>query len=104
LKEIKMEKNPLEIITKLDPKLYDIVSQNREFTFKEGALSVKTKYLIALALDAAHGAVNGVRALSLQALKHGASKEEIMEALHVSNFISGVGSIYTAAVGLKDVF
>jgi hypothetical protein len=27
-----------------------------------------------------------------------------MEALHVSNFVSGVGSIYTAALGLKDVF
>ena len=87
-----------------DPKLYDIVSQNRVFTFKDSALPAKTKYLIALALDAAHGAVNGVRALSLQALKNGASKEEIMEALYVSNFISGVGSIYTAAAGLKDVF
>ncbi len=99
-----MEKNPLEVINELDTKLYDIVSQNRVFTFKDGALPAKTKYLIALALDAAHGAVNGVRALSLQSLEHGASKEEIMEALHVSNFISGVGSIYTAAAGLKDVF
>jgi alkylhydroperoxidase/carboxymuconolactone decarboxylase family protein YurZ len=87
----------------LDPKLYDLVSHSREFTFKDGALPAKTKYLIAVALDAAHGAVNGVRALSLQALKHGASNEEIMEALYVSNFISGVGSIYTAAAGLKDV-
>jgi len=99
-----MNKNPLEIIKELDLKLFDLVSQNNEFTFKDGALPSKTKYLIALALDAAHGAVNGVRSLSLQALKYGASKEEIMEALHVSNFISGVGSIYTASAGLKDVF
>jgi alkylhydroperoxidase/carboxymuconolactone decarboxylase family protein YurZ len=98
-----MEKNPLEIIKKLDPGLFDSVSRIREFTFKDGALPVKTKYLIALALDAAKGAENGVRALSLLAKKNGASKEEIMETLHVANFIGGAGAIYTAAAGLTGV-
>jgi alkylhydroperoxidase/carboxymuconolactone decarboxylase family protein YurZ len=99
----KMGKDPLSTINDLDPELFDLVSRNRQFAFKEGKLSVKVKYLIALALDAAHGAENGVRALSQQAIRHGASKEEIMEALHVANFVSGVGSVYTAAAGLKDV-
>ncbi len=98
-----MDKNPLEIIEKLDPGLFDSVSLNRDFTFKDGALPVKTKYLIALALDASKGAENGVRALSLLAIKHGASKEEIMEALRVANFVGGAGSIYTAAAGLAGV-
>jgi alkylhydroperoxidase/carboxymuconolactone decarboxylase family protein YurZ len=99
-----MQKDPLEIIKTLDPKLLDIVSQNRDFTFKDGALPAKTKYLIAVALDAAHGAVDGVKALSRLAVKHGATKEEVLEALHVANYISGVGSVYTAARGLMDAF
>jgi alkylhydroperoxidase/carboxymuconolactone decarboxylase family protein YurZ len=103
-KEKKMGKDPLSTINDLDPELFDLVSQNRQFAFKEGELPVKVKYLIALALDASHGAENGVRALSQQAIKYGASKEEIMEALHVAHFICGAGCIYTAAVGLKDVF
>lgn len=99
-----MEKNPLDIIKSLDTALFDTVSRVNSFTFREGALTAKTKYLIALALDAAHGAANGVKALAFQALKHGAEKEEIMEALHVANYISGVGSVYTAAAGLAGVF
>ena len=99
-----MDKSPLKIIEKLDPGLFDSVSLNRDFTFKDGALPAKTKYLIALALDANKGAENGVRALSLLAIKHGAAKEEIMEALRVASFIGGAGPVYTAAAGLADVF
>ncbi|UCF96153.1 MAG: carboxymuconolactone decarboxylase family protein [Spirochaetaceae bacterium] len=98
-----MDRHPLEIIRKLDPEFFESVSQVREFTFKDGALSVKTKYLIAMALDAAHGAVGGVASLARQAIEHGASKEEIAEALHVANYISGVGSVFTASFGLAEV-
>ena len=79
------------------------MSQARESTFKDGALSLKTKYLIAMTLDAAHGAAGGVAWLSRQAIEHGASKEEIAEALQVVNFVCGVGSVYTASQGLEDV-
>ena len=99
-----MQTDPLDILNDMDPKLLDLVSQNRDFTFKDGALPAKTKYLIAFALDAAHGATDGVKALSSLAVKHGSTKEEVLEALHVANFISGVGSVYTAARGLMDVF
>lgn len=99
-----MSKNPLDIIKKNDEELFNSISSTRELAFKDGALSAKNKLLIAIALDAAHGAVNGVKSLAIQALNAGASKEEIMDALRVSYFISGVGSIYTAAQGLNDVF
>jgi alkylhydroperoxidase/carboxymuconolactone decarboxylase family protein YurZ len=99
-----MNRHPLETIQKLDPEFFDSVSRIRESAFKQGALSAKTKYLIALALDAAHGAAGGVTALARQANQQGASKEEIMEALHVANYISGVGSVYTASMGLAEVF
>jgi alkylhydroperoxidase/carboxymuconolactone decarboxylase family protein YurZ len=99
-----MQTDPLDIYKNMDPKLLEIVSQNRDFTFKDGALPAKTKYLIALALDAAHGAAEGVKALSSLAVKHGATKEEILETLHVANYVGGVGSVYTAARALMELF
>jgi AhpD family alkylhydroperoxidase len=99
-----VDRHFLEPIKNLDPEFFDFVSQSRDRAFKDGALSVKTKYLIAMVLDAAHGAAGGVASLARQATKHGASKEEIMEALQVANYISGVGSVYTASFGLADVF
>jgi len=57
-----------------------------------------------MALDASHGTVQGVRALAQAAMRAGASKEEIVEALRVAQYISGVGSVYTAAHALKDLF
>jgi alkylhydroperoxidase/carboxymuconolactone decarboxylase family protein YurZ len=102
--EEEMNGNPLETIKKLDPAFFDSVSQARELAFQDGALSAKAKYLIAMALDAAHGAAGGVTALAGQAREHGAGKEEIMEALQVANYISGIGCVYTASLGLAEVF
>lgn len=99
-----MQRNPLEPIKKLDAEFFDFVEQNRARVFEEGALSAKTKYLIAMALDAAHGAAGGVASLARQAIENGAAKEEIVEAVQVANFVSGVGSVYTASFGLAEVF
>ena len=98
-----MSVNPLEPIEKNDPKLADYIEQERALAFEAGALSTKDKLLIAVAIDATQGAVNGVRSLTLKALDAGATKEEIMEALRVAEFICGAGSMYTAAAGLQDV-
>ena len=38
-----------------------------------------------------------------RAMKAGATKEEIMETLRVAQYISGVGSAYTAAQALKEI-
>ena len=99
-----MDKHPLETIRKLDPDLFDSVLKNSEKTFADGALSGKTKYLIAMALDAAHGAPGGVGSLARRAIEHGASKQQIIEAIRVANYVSGVGSVYTASFGLAEVF
>jgi len=98
-----MNANPLDIIKKVDNELFENMSKTREMTFEDGALTKKNKLLIALALDAAHGAVNGVKSLASQAMQNGATKEEIMEAIRVSNYVSGAGSVYTAANALKDI-
>ena len=98
-----MKRDPLETIRKLDSEFCDSISRAAAEAFEDGALSAKVKYLIAMALDAAHGAAGGVASLGRQAMEHGASREEIIEALHVANYVSGVGAVYTASFGLADV-
>jgi alkylhydroperoxidase/carboxymuconolactone decarboxylase family protein YurZ len=56
-----------------------------------------------MALDAAHGAVNGVKSLAMQAKREGATKGEIMEALRVALYVNGASCAYTAAAALRDL-
>jgi len=95
--------HPLKIYEKLDPDLLKHIENSRDFVFADGALPRKFKLLIAMAFDASYGAVNGVKTLAQQALEAGATKEEIAEAVRVAQYLSGVGSVYTAAQGLKDL-
>ncbi len=98
-----MAEDPLKTIAKLDRELVERLQAAREFAFAEGALPGKFKLLIAMALDASHGAVGGVRALAQASLAAGATRTEIAEALRVADYVSGVGSVYTAAHGLDGV-
>ncbi len=99
-----MPEHPLAIIEDLDSRLFEVVDETRKLAFAEGELPLKYKILIALALDASHGAVDGVRSLARFALRTGASKREIAETLRVTQYISGVGSIYTASRAIKELF
>ena len=99
-----MAEHPLKIFEKMDPELFNLMMNITQFALADGALSRKFKLLIAMALDASHGAVRGVRALSEQAMKAGATKEEITETLRVAQYVSGAGSIYTAADAFRELF
>ncbi|MBI4285978.1 MAG: carboxymuconolactone decarboxylase family protein [Chloroflexi bacterium] len=98
-----MAEHPLKIYESLDPALLSLVNNTRDLALTEGSLSRKTKLLIAMVLDAVDGAENGVASLAQQAIKAGATREEIAEALRVGQYICGVGCIYTAAKALKEV-
>lgn len=99
-----MAENPLEIIEKLDLGLFRNVETTQTLALADGALPRKVKLLMAMALDASHGTVQGVKSLTQQAMKAGATKEEIMETLRVAQYISGAGCVYTAAHAFKDLF
>ena len=99
-----MAEHPLKIFEKLDPEFRKFVQNSNEFTFADGALPRKFKLLIAMALDASHGTADGVKSLAGQAMEAGATREEVMEALRVTQYISGVGTVYTAARAFKDLF
>mgnify|MGYP001110046657 CR=1 FL=1 len=98
-----MSEHPLNIFEKLDPELFKLVENTNRFALADGALPRKFKLLIAMALDASLGAVQGVKMLAQAAMRSGATREEIVEAVRVANYISGVGSVYTAAQALKEL-
>jgi len=99
-----MAENPLKIIEKMDLELFKNVETTETLALADGVLPRKVKLLMAMALDASHGTAEGVKSLTLQAMKAGATKEEIMETLRVAQYISGVGCVYTAAHAFKDLF
>ncbi len=99
-----MAEHPLATIMKIDPSFMAHLKTTDDFIYSEGALPRKYKLLIAMAFDAAHGAAQGVRSLAQAALREGATKEEIAETVRVACNLSGVGSVYTASQGLKEIF
>jgi alkylhydroperoxidase/carboxymuconolactone decarboxylase family protein YurZ len=98
-----MAENPSKIIEKLDLELFKNVEASKTLALEDGVLPRKIKLLMAMALDASHGTVEGVKSLTQQAMKAGATKDEIMETLRVAQYISGVGCVYTAAHAFKDI-
>jgi alkylhydroperoxidase/carboxymuconolactone decarboxylase family protein YurZ len=98
-----LSESPLKILEKLDPELLRVVENTRDLALADGALPRKFKLLIAMALDASHGTVQGVKSLAQAAAQAGATKDEIREAVRVTQYISGVGSVYTAAQALKEL-
>ena len=99
-----MSQNPLEVFGRMDPQFLNHVNNGHEFALSDGALPKKIKLLIAMALDAAAGTVDGVRSLSQAAVKAGATEAEICETLRVTQFISGAGSTFTAGRALSELF
>ena len=99
-----MAEHPLKIFEKIDPELLKLVKNTNAFALADGALPRKFKLLIAMALDASHGTVQGVKSLTQQAMQAGATKEEVMEALRVAQYISGAGAVYTAAHAFRELF
>ncbi len=98
-----MNEHPLATMKKIDPEFMKHIDATDALVYADGALPRKIKLLMAMAFDAAEGAAGGVRALAEQAMKAGATKEEIAEALRVAFHLSGVGSLYAASFGLKDL-
>lgn len=99
-----MPEHPLKIYENLDPKLLSLINNTQKLALDDGALPRKIKLLIAMVLDAVHGASDGVQSLARQAIDAGATREEIAEALRVAQYVCGVGCVYTAARALKEVF
>ena len=99
-----MSGNPLDSYKKIDPELIKVFENLQDLAFSEGELPQKLKFLIAMAIDVDHGALQGAIALGKRAIAAGATKEEIIEALRVAYHIGGTGALYTSAMTLQNLF
>ncbi|ADI73663.1 Carboxymuconolactone decarboxylase [Methanohalobium evestigatum Z-7303] len=91
----------LQILKEKDPKYAANLLENFSETQTDGALSAKTKLLIAMALDAGNGDIDGVKALSQHAREAGATEEEILEVIKVIGSVCGTQGLFYATKAFK---
>ncbi|WXG45559.1 MAG: carboxymuconolactone decarboxylase family protein [Candidatus Atabeyarchaeum deiterrae] len=96
--------NPMDIYRKFDPKVMECFDHLQSTALSEGVLPQRVKLLIAMALDAEHGATQGATALGQRAMKVGATKEEIVEALRIAYYVGGNRALFTSAIVLQGLF
>ena len=99
-----MSSDPLDSYKEFDPKVIECYKNLQSLTYSEGALPPKFKLLIAMAIDVEHGAMQGAIAIGRRALKLGATKDEIIEALRVAYQIGGNRALFTSAMVLQSLF
>ncbi|MHC1600940.1 MAG: carboxymuconolactone decarboxylase family protein [Candidatus Nezhaarchaeales archaeon] len=84
----------LEVADRIDPQLKDAVKALYSFIWRDGALPLKFKHLIALALSICHGVEEKqAHKILARALEAGATREEIIETILVVTWFSGVPSL-----------
>ena len=96
--------NPLDVLKEFDPQMLENWKKLQDMTFEAGALTTKTKLLIALSIDVENGAMQGALALGGRALKIGATKDEVVEALRVACSIGGNRALFPSALVLQKLF
>ena len=99
-----MSGDSLDSYRKIDPEVVKVFENVQYLALSEGELPKKIKVLIAMAIDAENGALQGVIELGKRAIAIGATKEEIIETLRVAYFIGGAGTLFTSASALQNLF
>jgi alkylhydroperoxidase/carboxymuconolactone decarboxylase family protein YurZ len=91
---------PVNPINEHDPTFLKRVAETAANAFAPGALEVKHKYLIAMALDAQAGRVGGVKLCARRAREAGATEREITEVLRVVFYLGGMQSLVVGSGAL----
>jgi AhpD family alkylhydroperoxidase len=93
----------VEIRKKLAPDVHEAFSAFSERVFTEGALSTKTKQLIAVAAAHITQCPYCIRGHTKAALREGATAEEIMEAIWVAAEMRAGGAYANSALALDTI-
>jgi len=86
--------------TALAPETHDAFVAFSRQVFSDGALSEKTKQLIAVAVAHVTQCPYCIRGHAKQALRHGATQEEVMEAIWVAAEMRAGGAYAHAAIAI----
>ena len=87
----------------LAPEIADAFHNFSKAVFKEGALPEKTKQLIAVAVAHVTQCPYCIRGHTAMAIKKGASKEEIMEAIWVASEMRAGAAYAHAALAIDEM-
>ncbi len=87
----------------LAPEILDAWRNFSKTVFKEGALPEKTKQLIAVAVAHVTQCPYCIKSHTKQALKKGASEQEIMEAIWVAAEMRAGGAVAHSALALNEM-
>jgi 4-carboxymuconolactone decarboxylase len=90
-------------LTETDPDMFDMVMKFEGFIWDDGALSKKTKKIIAISVAAALRDQHAVHAQMAGAANLGVTKEEIDEALRVTFLLSGMPAYVYGKAQLEEV-
>jgi alkylhydroperoxidase/carboxymuconolactone decarboxylase family protein YurZ len=85
----------MEELEKHDPEFCELVNAVMNKAQQAGALDQRTKTLITLALDAAGGHPEGVKALAGRARSLGVTEAEIIETVRLAFLCSGIPGLVT---------
>ncbi len=99
----KVTKELAEKRTALAPEVMEAWNNFSKTVFKEGALPEKTKQLIAVAVAHVTQCPYCIRSHTRQALRKGASKEEIMEAIWVASEMRAGGAYAHSLIALDEM-
>ena len=88
---------------KLAPQAAEAFTAFNKAVFADGALDVKTKQLIAVAVAHVTQCPYCIRGHAKQAMQHGATKEQMMEAIWVAAEMRAGGAYAHAALALDAV-
>ena len=90
--QVKLDEERLELLEKFKQHLPEAYAAERgviDTVFQDGALSVKVKRLMALAIALRVGCTNCILGQTKRALEQGATREEILETISVNVSMSG---------------
>jgi len=90
-------------LMKTEPDMHEMVLKFDQHVWDDGALSKKTKKIIAISIAAALRDQHAVRAQLAGAPKLGIKKEEIEEALRVTFLLSGMPAYVYGRAAMEEI-
>ncbi|HTP57482.1 MAG TPA: carboxymuconolactone decarboxylase family protein [Spirochaetia bacterium] len=96
------EKSWVDLIHDHSPELDHQNAADMEFLNRGSALNAREKLLIAMVLDAAANKPNGARSYGERAVRAGATKEQILEALTILRMFGGRPALVTGVEALRQ--
>jgi alkylhydroperoxidase/carboxymuconolactone decarboxylase family protein YurZ len=97
------DKSWSELLAQYSPELTKQSQEDTAFIRSDSALPAWVKLLMAMQLDSIFNHPKGARSYGKQAVDHGATKEQVVEAIKILRMYGGRPAMATGAEALQDL-